>query len=437
MLEDIQLSAESNEAAYIRKWGILCRLSNLTSLTVYQFRGKPHIWRTRIVGILLKSRGVVELGLSVHPHDVIDHHVTSTGCVAVGTACTTPQSYANFFPKLCEVYTNTGGSQLKLKSLKLGTSMLLIKGLIATRGILSSLLHPEIKQEGLEILSKFTDLTELKDLSIFNRGIAGTVHGNAHKVMVGHPSVSQVAWLVSNLPRICPNLEILSLLLLDNRTATVLCNLNEGYMSKLGLRIETFNRAPGGGPGTWRRPLFDLFNPLPVSISPHALWLPRIGEVERAHIIHAMRMPSVRTLSLEMPYYYFDTRFLNGIKWMSNLKHLWLRCCMCVQEQCSDADAVEAKKQSDRAARGRGVRVHSEHLKDHADPLKLAEVCRGLRYLRICDVAYLVIRHESTDSITLVALDEWEDQVEAPDFFKYRPPPTIPSISTPEHCQYV
>lgn len=137
-----------------------------------------------------------------------------------------------------------------------------------------------------------------------------------------------------------------------------------------------------------------------------------------------------------MPWYFYDEEFVDGIKWMSNLKHLWLRCCMCVQEQCSDADAVEAKKRRERAARDSGMTVSSEHLKDHVDPLKLAKVCKGLSYLRICDVTYVVIRDESTDSITSVPLDDLEVQVEAPGFFKYQPPPILPPTSTYRHGRY-
>jgi hypothetical protein len=121
-------------------------------------------------------------------------------------------------------------------------------------------------------------------------------------------------------------------------------------------------------------------------------------------------MPSVRTFSLEMPWYFYDEEFVDGIKWISNLKHLWLRCCMCVQEQCSDADAVEAKERSEQAARDSGMTVSAEHLKDHADSLKLAEVCKRLSYLRICDAAYVIIRDESTDSTTLAPSMGWRSR---------------------------
>lgn len=60
-------------------------------------------------------------------------------------------------------------------------------------------------------------------------------------------------------------------------------------------------------------------------------------------------------------------------------------------------------------ARDSRMMVSAEHLKDRADPLKLAEVCKRLSYLRFCDVAYIVIRDESTDSITLLPLYSMSD----------------------------
>lgn len=419
-MERIWLSAQSSEVSYLRQFEGLAPFSNLTSLNLHHFRGDPSKWKRNIVEVLLQAPGLVELGLSMHLHDVFENHITSTGCDPRNGPCITEHAYANFFPSVCQRYVGYGGRQLKLKTLKLGTSMLVVKGLVALTGMPFSELH---KWQGLHVLSKFTDLTKLNNISIFNRGVISSVDGKFHCLLAERDGISRVDWLFSYLPKLCPDLQILSVLTLDPSMALAISQLDRGYVSRLGIRMETWSMSPWPDPRYRYRSMFGIFNPQVLGVAPRALWLPRLSYCERADINTLAQLTSIRTLSLETPRIFFDVEFIDALAGMENLEHLWLRCGMCRYELYWPAATLQKKRQVERDA-GRSGRLRQGHLSELVYFDDLAAVCPRLRYLRVCNEAYAVIRHQNPPLVKLRLLDDWEDEVEAPEFFRFEPPPT-------------
>ncbi|KAK1772281.1 hypothetical protein QBC33DRAFT_3606 [Phialemonium atrogriseum] len=238
VLEKTRSALHSRELAYISEPCPLSFPAHLTSLRLYNLRGNVSQWVEDIVGILINSPGLLELGISLNHNELIEQHATFTDCRGGGhpytTRCNTQPEYANFFPNLCEEYLKKEGVQLKLTSLKLGMSMMLIKGFVGFQGVA---FDEDDKIQGMQALSSFMDLTKLNDLAIFNRGIIGVVKRPVHCILTASYGSDGFAWLASSLPNFFPNLRVLSLLHLTTVVARALAAVDWGYMSKLGLHI--------------------------------------------------------------------------------------------------------------------------------------------------------------------------------------------------------
>lgn len=418
-MEKTRSALHSRELAYISEPCPLSFPAHLTSLRLYNLRGNVSQWVEDIVGILINSPGLLELGISLNHNELIEQHATFTDCRGRGhphtTRCNTQPEYANFFPNLCEEYLKKEGVQLKLTSLKLGMSMMLIKGLVGFQGVA---FDEDDKIQGMHALSSFMDLTKVNDLAIFNRGIIGVVKRPVHCILTASYGSDGFAWLASSLPNFFPNLRVLSLLHLNPVVARALAAVDWGYMSKLGLHIGDWEVYQLVHPNHSYHTLRAAFGTHQLAIRPRALWLPRLSE---SIDFGLSSMSTVRTLSMEIPRDFYDSAFTKSLAGMPNLEHLWLRCRMCRQEQDWDAKTIERKRHRS----WYGAPVHGEHLLQRVSKLELARHCSRLRYLRVCHEACSIVRQESPAMATMRDLDEFENRAVTPEFFRYEGPPSL------------
>lgn len=447
MLENIRLDDDDDAVEHLRSWGnSMPQFSNLTSLVLYDMRGRPEQLASNIVEILINSPGLVELGLGLHPHDIIDDHV-ATGCVSANPEwCMTQESYADFFPRVCTTYLEKGAPQLKLQSLKLGTSMVLYRGFIE----FSECQYTDNDHaEGLNTLLQFTDPESLKDLAVFNRGIVGRVGGRSHYVM-GTNTHSGLSRVVDQLPHTFPNLRVLAMVVLEDDTVKSFMKLDPEYVSQLSIRVEASEVTTLAPPAHLANDLVVGAKPLPASfldvfaadwhgIETEALWLPRISHVEQRNIRWTLGyMDSVRTLSLEVPQAGFTDDLIHGLAEMENLRHLWLRCGACSHDQVHAPKVLENGGEHPEIHDCDRETIREGHLKDVVNVSALARNLPRVRYLRVCNIGHVVILSKSPSTFPMARpLNDWEDKLEMPEFFSYQAPPTIPSTNTAEQGHYI
>ncbi|KAK3361045.1 hypothetical protein B0T24DRAFT_121739 [Lasiosphaeria ovina] len=412
----VGISQKENPALY------LCHFSELKSLSIHGFRGEISLWTKLIVNILLESPGLTALGLSMHIDTIITQHEID-GCPGrQGSQGCLDKSICVLFPTVCREYIEKGGQPLRLQSLVLGLGMTVSDQETPIHDAEFSL-EGEAKAgstvQAIEQLSRVVDLSTLRHLSIFNHQI----HTGPHALFYAPVQHSDRIWCVILAQKnLCSKLDTLSFSSYKPSLNHVIHDT--ATMAHLGIQFESLTDWTRSSPMTFEPRWADLRGAWGLSLP-----LDRDGTA----LSHMDGSTALRTLILDSHYLVKVQRngaIIRELQKLPNLEHLWLRCPYCVDETWHYRVPKKILScvylaASDKIAR-RMLQLwgNSGRLAAQMRPQtwldfgygSIVSHCKNLRYLRTCDERLRVVR--TKDGHRFEQLGRWEDEFEAPDFFR-------------------